>query len=343
MSKQSAPLKPEHNQLNIAILAGGNSVEKEISQISANAVYEAIKDDYKSVEIIPFTSKIAQDLANFSPDIVLPYLHGTGGEDGCIQGLLEVANYPYLGPSVLSGALSMHKYTAKKIFRAHDCPVTQEIYLPQKTPINQVLALIEERKFGNHLMVKANNQGSSLGASPVTHLDELPKALEHAFSVDNEVLIEPFIVGREIAVGILETSDQNLSPFSPIEIQTPEGSWYDFEHRYVAGKSTHVFPEDLSTETLEKLQKYAATAHQSVKCRHLSRCDFIVTDQEEIYLLEINTIPGMTPTSLYPEGAAAIGYDFHTLITHFVALASMRNSQIYSPEPNGESNNLKMA
>ena len=307
--------------LKIAVINGGDSAEAEVSRSSARGVIAALKENFSLVSSIELDANIASRLSTFSPDVVFPILHGPPGEDGTLQGFLEILGYPYVGSDVHSSALAMDKIAAKQVFREADLPVADQCVIRRDAAITDCVARITGQ-LGESVVVKPASQGSAIGVTLIDNVNELHDALVAAFQYDHRLLIEERIRGRAITVGVINTVD-GTQPFPVIEITTPEGSWYDFEHRYTEGWSEHIMPADLPQQMTEELQRIAVAAHQSLGCRDLSRADFVVTDKD-IYLLEVNTLPGMTPTSLYPDGAKGYGLDFPDLCKCLVLRAANR-------------------
>ncbi len=307
--------------LKIAVINGGDSAEAEVSRSSARGVIAALKENFSLVNSIELDVNIASTLSTFSPDVVFPILHGPPGEDGTLQGFLEILGYPYVGSDVHSSALAMDKIAAKQVFREADLPVADQCVIRRDAAIADCVARITGQ-LGESVVVKPASQGSAIGVTLIDNANKLHDALVAAFEYDHRLLIEERIRGREITVGVIDTVD-GTQPFPVIEITTPEGSWYDFEHRYTEGWSEHIMPADLPQQMTEELQRIAVAAHQSLGCRDLSRADFVVTDKD-IYLLEVNTLPGMTPTSLYPDGAKGYGLDFPDLCKCLVLRAANR-------------------
>ncbi len=307
--------------LKIAVINGGDSAEAEVSRSSARGVIAALKENFSLVNSIELDVNIASTLSTFSPDVVFPILHGPPGEDGTLQGFLEILGYPYVGSDVHSSALAMDKIAAKQVFREADLPVADQCVIHREVAIADSVARITGQ-LGESVVVKPASQGSAIGVTLIDNANKLHDALVAAFEYDHRLLIEERIRGREITVGVIDTVD-GTQPFPVIEITTPEGSWYDFEHRYTEGWSEHIMPAELPQQMREELQRIAVAAHQSLGCRDLSRADFVVTDKD-IYLLEVNTLPGMTPTSLYPDGAKGYGLDFPDLCKCLVLRAANR-------------------
>lgn len=307
--------------LRVAILAGGPSAEAQVSRNSAAQIETALAQGGHTTKVIELDRSCVEALLSMAPDVVFPALHGPPGEDGTVQGMLEMLGVPYVGSDVHGSAVAMDKAIAKALFKRAGLPVCPDIVVQTGQDLTTVAADIEQR-LGNKLAIKPLNQGSAIGVALLPQGGDIAAALASSGS-HGPCLVEPFITGREITVGVLELGNECMA-HPVIEIRTPENQWYDFEHRYTPGHSEHVMPAPLSQELSAQLQEIALAAHRCLGLRDLSRADFIVTDDHEIYLLEVNALPGMTPTSLYPEGAAAIGYPFQTLVNALVKNACQR-------------------
>ena len=305
----------------IAVISGGNSPEASVSRSSAEGVIEALRKNYTSVISIELDNGIATALADFDPDVVFPILHGPPGEDGTLQGFLEILEYNYVGSTVHSSAFAMDKIVAKEFFKRDGLPIASQCVVSKSENIAAAVDRIT-RELGKSVVVKPACQGSSIGVSPVNTSDQLYKGLVSAFEFDSRILIEERIEGKEVTVGVLDTKF-GTEAFPVIEVRTPENSWYDFDHRYTPGLSEHIMPAELSRKQSDTLQGIAISAHRTLGCRDLSRADFIV-NESGVYLLEVNTLPGMTPTSLYPDGAKGYGLDFPKLVQHLVERALSR-------------------
>jgi D-alanine-D-alanine ligase len=305
----------------IAVINGGDSAEADVSRSSARGVIKALKQNFDVVESVELDQKIAAVLADMAPDVVFPILHGPPGEDGTLQGFLEILGYPYVGSDVHGSAFAMDKIVAKEIFRAEGLPIIEQSIVTRRDNLAESVEQISHL-LGSFTVVKPARQGSAIGVTLIDNANQLHDAIQQALTYDDRVLVEKRIAGREITVGVLDT-DKGSKPFPVIEITTPEDTWYDFDHRYTEGWSEHLMPADLPSQQTLDLQDIAVRAHRSLGCRDLSRADFVVTD-DAIYLLEVNTLPGMTPTSLYPDGARGFGLDFPALCRHLVERAAAR-------------------
>lgn len=307
--------------LSVTILAGGPSAEAEVSRNSATQIQQALLQAGHQTEVLELDKHCASRLLTQRPDVVFPALHGPPGEDGTVQGMLEILELPYVGSDVRGSAMAMDKAVAKAIFKRQGLPVNPDCIVHPNDDLGLAAAQIEQQ-LGSSVVIKPLNQGSAVGVQLLQNGGDIAAALA-AGVAHGGCLIEPFVDGREMTVGVLQLADQSLM-HPVIEILTPEDQWYDFKHRYTVGHSEHVMPARIDPTLSDALQQIAFTAHHSLGLRDLSRADFIVTDDDKVHLLEVNSLPGMTPLSLYPEGASAIGYSFQHLIVTLVQLAYQR-------------------
>jgi D-alanine-D-alanine ligase len=305
----------------VAVVCGGSSAEAAVSRVSGRGVAEALKATYKNVILLELNANIGQAMNDAKVDVVFPVLHGPPGEDGTFQGFLETLGLPYVGSGVRASACAMDKIIAKHLFRDAGLPLAREIVVHKDLGKLAATQKVIEA-LGINVVVKPSRQGSALGVRFPKDQTQLEAALEEAFSYDADVLVEERIVGREITVGILEQSAVKALPV--IEVSTPAGSWYDFEHRYTPGLSEHIVPARLPRLQYARTQELARLAHMALGCRDLSRVDFVVPEQGEPIVLEVNTLPGMTPTSLYPDAAKAAGLTFESLVAILIQLALSR-------------------
>lgn len=310
------PCVPE--QTRVTLLKGGKSGEREISLASGAACAEALRGEgFPVVEIDTADSDMLQQILDSKPDVVFLALHGKDGEDGCMQGFLELMEVPYTGPGVLASALAMDKVKAKVMYRAAGLPTAQSLTLLAGEDYNPE-AIIET--VGEKCVVKPAREGSALGVHIVEGAAELGVAIAEAFQHDTEVLVESFVAGTEITVAVLGNDHPEVLPI--IEIVPQESSeFYDFEAKYASGGATHICPARLDNETTELCKQYALRAHDALGCRCVSRTDMIIDGQGKPWLLETNTIPGMTATSLLPDAASKVGLEFGPLCRKIVELA----------------------
>ena len=311
----------QNNNLNVVVLAGGSSAEADVSRQSAAQVKLALMNTGFQVSVVELDRNCPSELIKIQPDVVFPALHGPPGEDGTVQGLLEMLGLCYVGSDVRGSAMAMDKAVAKSIFKRHGLPIIDDYIVEPSADLAATAADIE-RLLGPRVAIKPLNQGSALGVQLLPNGGDIAAALAQCLAF-GRCLVEPFILGREVTVGVLETP-KGSKAHPVIEICTAENEWYDYHNRYTPGQSSHVMPAEVSEELAEQLRSTALSAHKALGLRDLSRSDFILTDTDQIVLLEVNALPGMTPVSLYPEGAAAIGYEFAALIEHLVLRAFRR-------------------
>ena len=288
----------------IGVLMGGLSAERSVSMESGEAVYEALASRGHDVTRILVDRDIDQTLRESSIEVAFNALHGTYGEDGCIQGLLEMLRIPYTGSGVLASALAMDKLKAKELFRLHNVP-TPPYYDLGRADLENLERL--HGSFGFPAFVKPRRAGSSVGAGRANNLHELESRVRSALRFDRRVLVERHIVGREIAVGVLDGK-----ALGAIEI-VPRGKFYDYDSKYSSGQSDYHFPARLSPTRYKGVLNLAEQAHKSIGATGATRIDMLVTEGQNEFVLEVNTLPGMTPTSLLPKIAAGSGYDFADL------------------------------
>lgn len=309
----------------VAVLMGGPSAEAEVSRTSAREVAAALSKSGYAAQLVELDGDTARRLLALQPDVVFPALHGPPGEDGTVQGFLEILGLPYVGSDVHGSAAAMDKSIAKSLFARAGLPVAEDLLFDTGCTIADAQASILAT-FGDRVVIKPLNQGSAIGVTPIANGGDLQEPLARALALGHGVMVEPYVLGREITVGVLDLHGQQARPFPVIEIRTAVGEWYDYENRYAAGGSEHILPAPMADELRDELQSIAIKAHHSLGLRDLSRADFIVTDADEIVLLEVNTLPGMTPTSLYPDGARGIGMAFHELMDALVRSALSRQA-----------------
>jgi D-alanine-D-alanine ligase len=297
----------------IAVLMGGLSAEREISLASGAAVHQALlARGYDSVTI-DVGRDLPQVLSREGAGAAFIALHGRYGEDGCVQGLLELMNIPYTGSGVLASALAMHKLYSKQTFASSGILTASFHHVRQGQRVS-----LKDLSFGLPLVVKPVQEGSSVGISIVKAESELDAALDLAFRYDDEILVEQFIKGQEVQVGILDDR-----PIGAIEI-IPKNEFYDFEAKYTNGMAEHIFPARLEKTLYEKALQVGLAAHSALGCRGYSRVDLLVTPQGECYVLEVNTLPGMTALSLLPEIAAkGAGLSFESLVERIIRSAAL--------------------
>jgi D-alanine-D-alanine ligase len=297
----------------IGVLMGGLSAEREVSLKSGAAVYKALLARGYNTVAIDVGRDLAARLSDEKIEIAFICLHGRYGEDGAVQGVLELAGIPYTGSGVLASALAMDKVFAKKIFAGSGLTITP--YVVFKRGDNPDASTLP---FALPVVVKPSREGSSVGVSIVKAAVDLQKAMDEAFRYDSEILVEKYVKGREIQVGILD--DKGIGA---IEI-VPKNEFYDFEAKYTDGMAAHIMPAPLQNDQYVELLRLGENAHSALGCSGYSRVDFIVTEAKEAYLLEVNTLPGMTALSLLPEIAQHSGVGFEELVERILNSASLK-------------------
>ena len=309
--------------MKVAVLAGGDSAEAEISRSSANGVARALGERGHDATPIELDAALVDNLRAFAPDVVFPMLHGPPGEDGTVQGLLAMLELPFVGSGVQGCAVAMDKHVAKALFRAEGLPVADDLLVTAGSDAEAAAAEVRA-ELGSRVVVKPLCQGSALGLTPLPNGGDLTTPLREALAFGDGVLVERYAMGREITVGVLDEHDRQALALPVIEIAVGAGEWYDFRNRYTPGASEHLVPAPLPAEQTERLQDYALRAHRALGLRDLSRADFILGDGGEMLLLEVNALPGMTPTSLYPDACRAIGIEFDELAERLAESALRR-------------------
>lgn len=326
------PVTAESNLVNIAVLGGGDSAEAEVSRSSARAVAAALGEHANyQVHSVELDAKVAASLLQLQPDVVFPALHGPPGEDGTVQGMLEMLNFAYVGSGVQPSAFAMDKSVAKASFRRAGLPVAEDRVYRSKPDARDLgakaIAADVQAELGDRVVIKPMQQGSAIGVTPLPNGGDLAAAIHAALKLGERILVEPFVVGREITVGVLDLHGQPPQAHPVIEVVTASGEWYDYRNRYAEGGSSHVVPAQISDALTARLQEIALQAHEALGLRDLSRADFILPDIGEPVLLEVNTLPGMTPTSLYPDGANGLGLSFPQLLGQLVESALARRAE----------------
>ena len=324
-------------KINIAVFVGGTSPEREVSKSSGKAIYQALTSlGYNCTLIDPaygteqpetdekfFSAKDFGEIKNENLiktvnselmdniDLVFLALHGRWGEDGMIQSLLELKGIKYTGSGVLSSTIAMDKDLSKTIFRKNNVNTPSWFTINKKFNRDEVVRIINS-KFGYPVIIKPNDQGSTVGLSVVKKDEEIFKAFETAFQYSDLALIEDYIPGREMTVAILEDK-----PLPVLEI-IPKSGFYDYESKYTSGMSEYIVPADVTEDVFDKMQQQAITAFRALRCKAYGRVDFRLNDENIPFCLEVNTLPGMTETSLVPKMANAVGISFEELIDRII-------------------------
>ena len=292
----------------IAVLCGGLSSEHDVSMRSGKGCYEALQRlGYKNAELVEVDENIAEKLKKGKFDYAYNALHGRYGEDGCIQGILEILQIPYSGCGVMSSAICMNKEYTKRILSTNpDIPMAKSAFVKKGEDVFE-----KTKDLRYPLFTKPVSEGSSFGMTKVNSKDELKEAYEVALKYNDDVLVEEFIDGFFVTVGVLE-KDGKAFATEILEIR-PKTEWYDFEAKYTSGMSDFICPANLSKEVTAHVKEVAVKAFETAGCRGVSRIDFMMMNDIP-YLLEINTSPGMTATSDLPAQSAAMGINYDELV-----------------------------
>jgi D-alanine-D-alanine ligase len=329
--------------MRVAVVQGGPSAEAEVSRASGEGVARALGESGYHAERLELDAALAERLRAGLFDVVFPVTHGAVGEDGCLQGLIEVLGLPYVGSGVLASAMAMDKRVARRAFAEAGLPVARGRAFRRGESAAGEAARRAREAVGRRLIVKPAASGSALG---VVRLEadapdaDVACAIEATWASGSDALVEHFAKGREVTCGVLDVAREvalgvpgwpaQVSPgtraLPPTEIVTPNDAFYTFQARYQPGRSVHHCPAPLGP-VCARVEEIAVAAHVALGCRDLSRVDFVVGDEgapDAVTLLEVNTLPGFTRTSLYPEAAGVLGLAFPALCDALVRSARMR-------------------
>lgn len=306
--------------MKIAVLYGGTSGEREVSLSTGQGIIKALKNKGHEVISIDFSPDKISEILELDVDLVFIGLHGRFGEDGKIQGLLDMVGLPYVGSGVLASALAMDKSKSKQIFSSNGIQTAKsKSYDVTNEELFSGIAEDIKKSFRLPFVIKPNQEGSTLGLTIVKDDKQVEKAIETAAQSDSMILVEDYVQGREVTVPVIgHTGNETALPV--IEI-IPKNDYYDFDSKYKPGGSEHIVPAKIDDGLTERLQKESILAHQLLGCSVYSRVDFIINENDEPIILEVNTLPGMTPTSLFPDSAQVIGWSYDDLIEKFVELS----------------------
>ena len=291
----------------IAVICGGPSSEREISLRSGKNIFEALKKlGYKNVELIDIDKNISKVLIDKKIEVVYNAMHGRYGEDGCIQGLLEILEIPYTGCGVTASSVCMNKDYTKNVLRNFDIPLIKSVLIKKN---EDYCEKIKELKYP--MMLKPVSEGSSLGMFKVSDEKEMEECFKKSLKYNQDVLVEEYLDGKSLTVGVLEDGDE-LFATEIIEFNT-KTEWYDYEAKYTAGMTEFIIPAKLSDDMTQKVKDIAVKAFKACGCHGVSRVDFLVSDNVP-YVLEINTSPGMTDLSDLPAQSKAMGISYENLV-----------------------------
>ena len=292
----------------IGVLCGGMSSEKDVSVRSGKNCFKALKRlGYNNTELVVVNENISETLKEKKIEYAYIALHGKYGEDGCIQGLLEILKIPYTGCGVMASSICMNKeYTKRILSTCSEIPLVKSVFVQKGDNLQEK---VYDLKYP--LITKPVCEGSSFGMTKVNKPEELEKAYKEALKFNSDVLIEEFIDGFFVTVGVLENEGKTFAT-EILEIR-PKTEWYDFEAKYTQGMSEFILPANLDKKTTNIIKNIAVQAHLTAGCNGVSRVDFMIMDNKP-YFLEINTSPGMTDVSDLPAQAKAIGIDYDNLV-----------------------------
>lgn len=314
MSSQRTP-----QSIKVALLAGGKSGERTVSLSSGKSVEQALRSvGFEVVMLDPASKDDLKILLNESFDVAFLALHGKGGEDGTIQGFLETIGLPYTGSGVWASATAVNKITSKFFYREAGIPTPASMRLHDPQTSSEEI----KEKVGLPCVVKAATEGSALGVYICNTEEEVKEAVEKVFTVDTSAFVETFVKGGEFTVGVLGSDVPEALPVIKI---IPVNEFYDYESKYATGGSQHICPAPLSEEDTKRAQELALKAHQVLGCRGVSRTDLLQDERGKFWVLETNTLPGMTATSLLPDAAKVKGISFEQLCSDMIFDALLEN------------------
>lgn len=299
--------------LKILVICGGISTEREVSLRSGKAIYDAlVRKGYKNTKFFDLKRDNIYKIIEIKPDIAFLGLHGKGGEDGCIQGFLELVGIPYTGPGVAASAVCMDKILTKRVLANAGLPTAKfEVYSKEECyDINTIIDNLIE-KIGLPMVLKSPSQGSSIGVVIVKSKENMENAIAEVFKYGSHLLAEQFMDGPELTLPIIGNDNLNVLPV--IEI-TSEREFYDYTAKYTNGLCHHFIPVNIDKITERQIIEFGKRAYKVLGCKVLSRIDFIVDKKNGPMIIEVNTLPGMTDMSLFPDAARYIGIEYDDLV-----------------------------
>jgi len=295
----------------VGVLLGGPSAEREVSLVSGRAVSKALRRMGYQVTAIDVTRNLPVLLRKHRVQVVFNALHGKLGEDGCVQGLLEVMGIPYTGSGVTASALSMDKVLAKQVFVENRVPTAPYQLVSRGSRLEEITASMP-------LVVKPRAEGSAIGVTIVREKKELPAAVRKACRYDKDALLEQYIPGKEVTVGLLNGVALGVTEIRPLK------GFYDYQTKYTSGMAQHIYPAPLPKRIYDRTMQVATRACAALGCEGTPRVDLRITPGGKMYVLEVNTLPGLTPLSLLPEIAQGTGLDFGELVERILDGASLK-------------------
>ena len=294
----------------ICVIYGGMGAEREVSLKTGKNMADALLKNFPNTHLVDADYTLAEKLVNLKPDICVLALHGTHGEDGCIQGMLEMMGIPYTGSGVAASAVAFDKLLAKQNFTDYGL----------NTPKYVIVNKGDKKAPFIPCVVKAARQGSSIGVTIVHDEKDYEAAVQEAFKYDNKVICEEFVEGKELTIPVMDGT-----AFPPIWIR-PKKGFYNYENKYTAGMTDYLLDTGLSPARIRTLKKLAVKAYNAIGCRSMARIDFIATDKK-FYVIEVNTVPGMTATSLVPKSASKLGISFEEIVKKIAESAALDNKK----------------
>ena len=294
----------------ICVIYGGMGAEREVSLKTGKNMADALLKNFPNTHLVDADYTLAEKLVNLKPDICVLALHGTYGEDGCIQGMLEMMGIPYTGSGVAASAVAFDKLLAKQNFTDYGL----------NTPKYVIVNKGDKKAPFIPCVVKAARQGSSIGVTIVHDEKDYEAAVQEAFKYDNKVICEEFVEGKELTIPVMDGT-----AFPPIWIR-PKKGFYNYENKYTAGMTDYLLDTGLSPARIRTLKKLAVKAYNAIGCRSMARIDFIATDKK-FYVIEVNTVTGMTATSLVPKSASKLGISFEEIVKKIAESAALDNKK----------------
>lgn len=305
----------------VVVLYGGDTAEREVSLRTGRGIMEALRAKGYDVVGIDFrpTRECLARLVQLQADVVYIALHGRYGEDGRLQGFLDLLGVPYVGSGVLASALAMDKARTKTLARQAGIRVAPDRVI-RREELDRVTPAALAHELGLPLVIKPNREGSTVGLTVAQREEEIGSGLEQAARYDDTILVETFVPGVEVTVGVL--GDEQPVALPVIEIVPRKNFYYDYESKYAPGGSEHIIPARITPEAERKVREWAVEAYRLLGCQNYARVDFIVPkDGSDPVLLEVNTLPGMTETSLFPDAARAYGLSYPDMVDRLIQLA----------------------
>lgn len=297
----------------IAVVQGGPSSEAEVSRVSSKAVQEALTELGYKFKVFEADGDLFNNLRSEKFKCCFIALHGQMGEDGIVQGLCEYIGLPYTGSGVLASALAFNKQKTKDLFRQWDIPVMESFVVKRSSASSS--SIPQPQSFP--VIIKPNRDGSSVGVMKCENIEEYKKNMTEIFKINADVIVEDFINGDDFTVGILDGK-----ALEPILIKPKEG-FYDYKNKYTAGRTEYIIPAPVSEMLKQKCKAWSETIFKKMDLRVYARVDFMCTADDKVYALEVNTLPGLTPTSLLPKAAKYEGYQFSDIIKLLVERATL--------------------